>query len=151
MTHRARTPLLLRLEFTYELEHAAHTLKQLERSICRDFWKCAHGKRSVAYVIVTQESSRELVTRLQVDGINAIEDWSCHVAPIGAVSKHGGMSTLHAALQKAWAAVGDRRSAAYRGQRQRFNPRTESRSDDREYGALRERKRIASSPDNLAG
>jgi hypothetical protein len=50
------------------------------------------------------------------------------------------MSTLHDALKKVWDAVGERRSPAYRRQRQRFDPRKEMRSDDREYGALRERK-----------
>lgn len=58
----------------------------------------------------------------------------------GAISKHGGMSTLHDALKKAWDAVGERRSSAYRDQRKRFNPRTEARTDDREYGALREKR-----------
>jgi hypothetical protein len=138
--NKPRQPLLLRLEFAFEIEHAGYALKPVERSIYRDFWKCSHGKRSVVFVIVTQESSRELVTRLKLDEVTALEDYCCHVAPIGAISKHGGMSTLHDALQKAWAAVGERRSSAYRDQRKRFNPRTEARSDDREYGALRERK-----------
>jgi hypothetical protein len=138
--NKPRQPLLLRLEFNFEIEHAGYALKPIERSIYRDFWKCSHGKRSVVFVIVTQESSRELVTRLKLDDVTALEDYCCHVAPIGAISKHGGLSTLHDALQKAWAAVGERRSAAYRRQRERFNPRKELRSDDREYGALRERK-----------
>jgi hypothetical protein len=140
MSERARTPLLLRIEFKFELEHAGYALKPIERSIGRDFWKCAHGKRSVAFIVVTRESSLELVKRLGLDEITSIEDFCCHVAPIGAISKHGGLSSFHDALKKAWASVGHDRSPAYRQQRQRFNPRTESRSDDREYGALRERK-----------
>lgn len=141
MNGRQRQPLLLRIEFSFEVEHAGYALKQIGQAIGRDFWKCSHGKRSIAFVILTQESSRELINRLKLDEITAIEDYCCHVAPIGAISKHGGFSTLHDALKKAWTAVGERRSSAYRGQRQRFNPRTEKRSDDREYGALRERKR----------
>jgi hypothetical protein len=138
--NKPRQPLLLRIEFAFEVEHAGYALKPIERAIGRDFWKCAHGKRSVAYVIVTQESSVELVKRLKLDDVTSVEDFCCHVAPIGAICKHGGLSTLHDALKKAWTAVGERRSPAYRSQRQRFNPRTESRADDREYGALRERK-----------
>lgn len=138
--NKPRQPLLLRIEFAFEVDHAGYALKPIERAIGRDFWKCAHGKRSVAFVILTQESSRELASRLQLDAITSIEDWSCHVAPIGAVSKHGGLSTLHAALQKAWAAVGERRSSAYRGQRHRLDPRLESRVEDREFGGKREWK-----------
>ena len=139
--NRQRTPLLLRIEFMYELEHAAQAVKGIERPIGRDFWKCAHGKRSIAFVIVTTGLSVELVKRLNLDGVTSIEDFSCYVAPIGAICKHGGLSTFHDALGKAWASVGDYRSPAYRQQRQRFNPRTESRSDDREFGALRERNK----------
>ncbi len=146
MSNRARTPLLLRMEFTYELEHAARALKELEWSIKRDFWKCAHGKRSIAYVIVTAESSVELVKRLKLDDITSVEDFCCHIAPIGAICKHGGLSTFHDALKKAWDSVGHDRSPAYHQQRQRFNPRTESRSADREYGALRERKKPLRNP-----
>lgn len=137
---KPRQPLLLRIEFAFEVEHAGYALKPIERAIGRDFWKCSHGKRSVAFVIVTQESSRELVGRLQLDAVTSIEDWSCHVAPIGAISKHGGLSTLHNALQKAWDTIGGRRSSAYSDQLKRFDPRRESRAVSREFGALRERK-----------
>ena len=140
MTYRPKQPLLLRLEFTFEIEHAGYALKPIERSIFRDFWKCSHGKRSISFVILTQESSRELVTRLELDKVTSLEDYSCHVAPIGAISKHGGLSTLHDALKKAWAAVGERGNPAYRRQRKRFDPHTESRADDREFGAMRQRK-----------
>lgn len=140
MSYKPKQPLLLRLEFKFELEHAAYALKPIERSIFRDFWKCSHGKRSISFVVLTQESSRELVTRLNLGEVTALEDYTCHVAPIGAISKHGGLSTLHDALKKAWTAVGERENQAYRRQRQRFDPRKESRSDDREFGALRTRK-----------
>lgn len=143
MTNRSRTPLLLRLEFTFELEHASYALKPILQAMKRDYWRCAHGKRSIALVILTEESSRDLVRRLRLDEVTSIEDYSCHVAPIGAVSKHGGLSTLHAALDKAWKAVGERWHPAYRSQRQRFNPRIEARADDREYGALRVRRAVS--------
>lgn len=137
MSALARTPLLLRIEFKFEIEHAGYALKPIERAIGRDFWKCSHGKRSVAFVVVTNESSSELVRRLGLGDVTSIEDFCCHVAPIGAICKHGGLSTFHDALKKAWAAVGERRSPAYRQQRQLFNPRTETRSDSPGFGAVR--------------
>ena len=147
MSYRPKQPLLLRLEFKFEIEHAGYALKPIERSIYRDFWKCSHGKRSISFVILTQESSRELVARLKLGEVTSLEDYSCHVAPIGAISKHGGLSTLHDALRKAWAAVGERGNPAYRQQRRRFDPRTELRSDDPHFGALR---RDRCSPDSKA-
>lgn len=122
MTYRPKQPLLLRLEFKFEIEHAGYALKPIEKAIFRDFWRCSHGKRSISFVILTQESSSELVTRLGLRDVTSLEDYTCHVAPIGAISMHGGLSTLHDALKKAWAAVGERGNPAYRQQRKRFDP-----------------------------
>lgn len=137
---RARTPLLLQLEFAFEVQHADYALKPILRSIEREFWKCLHGKRSIALVILTEESSRDLVARLKLSDVTTIVDYACFVAPIGAITKHGGFSTLHVALDKAWKAVGERRHPVYRQQRQRFNPRMEQRSNDPAFGAMRARR-----------
>jgi len=101
-------------------------------------WKCAHGKYTITMIVITEESSIELVKRLGLAGIEAIEDYCCHIAPIGAICKHGGMNTLHTALSKAWEEVGERRHPEYMRQTQRFNPRIERRVEDRESGAIRE-------------
>ena len=130
-------PLLLRLELKFELEVADYVVRPLARSIKRDFWKCAHGKRSLAFVIVTEESSRDLVKRLGLADITAIEDYSCYVAPIGAVTMHGNISGLHTALKEAWDVVGGRRHPGFRKQAQRFDRRRETRVDDRDHGAMR--------------
>lgn len=136
-------PLLLRLELKYELEHAEYIVKPLARSIKRQYWKCLHGKRSLAFVVATDESSRDLVKRLGLADISGIEDYSCYVAPIGAVTLHGGLSSLHTALNNAWEHVGGRKHPQYRQQIQRFDRRHETRVDDREHGALRVRKPAA--------
>jgi hypothetical protein len=135
---RLPQPLLLRIEFKFELEHANHAISQIIGPLQRQMWKCSHGKRSIVLVVVTEETSLELVKRLRLDEISAIEDYSCHVAPIGVICKHAGFSTLHTAITKAWDAVGQRRHPEYMRQTKRFDPRIERRVEDRERGAIRE-------------
>jgi hypothetical protein len=135
---RLPQPLLLRVEFAFDLERANHVIGQIVGPLKRQMWKCCHGKRSIAFVIITEESSLELVKRLRLSEMDAIEDYSCHIAPIGAICKHGGMNTLHTAVTKAWEHVGKRSHPEYVRQTQRFNPRIERRVEDRESGAIRQ-------------
>ncbi len=132
------TPLLLHVEFNNELEKAHHVIGQIVGPLQRKMWKCGHAKRSIRFVVITEESSLELVQRLRLDQIDGIFDWTCHVAPIGAVSKHGGMSSLNTALDKAWEEVGKRHHPEYVRQTKRFDARIERRVKDRESGAIRE-------------
>lgn len=133
-------PLLLRVEFPFPLEKADYIIAQIVRPLARPMWKCSHGKYSIALVIVTDESSRDLVKRLRLDEISGVEDYTCHVAPIGVICKHGGLSTLHTAVTKAWDSIGKRRNPEYMRQTKRFDPRIERRIEDRERGAVREVK-----------
>ena len=135
---RVRQPLLLRVEFAYPLEQADRVIGQIVKPLQRQMWKCSHGKYSISFVIVTEESSNELVKRLGLSNIEAIVDYTCHVAPIGVICKHGGFNTLHTAVTKAWYAVGQRRNPAYMGQSKRFDARIERRVEDRESGAIRQ-------------
>jgi hypothetical protein len=135
---RLPQPLLLRVEFVFELEHANHTIGQIIQPLQRQMWKCSHGKRSIALVVITEESALELVKRLRLDEMTAVEDYTCHVAPIGVICKHGGMNTLATAIGKAWEAVGQRSHPEYMRQTKRFDPRIERRVEDRQSGAIRE-------------
>lgn len=133
-------PLLLHIELKFEHEVASYIVNPLTRAIGRKHWKCCHGKRSLAFVVLTDESSRELVRRLGLADITGIEDYSCYVAPIGAVTKHGGFSSLHSALNEAWDSVGGRRHPAFRQQSRRFDRFRDDRISDPENGALRVRR-----------
>jgi hypothetical protein len=137
---RVKQPLLLRVEFSFPLEKAQHVIGQIVRPLSWPWWKCSHGKYSISFVVVTEESSLELVKRLRLDEITAVEDYTCHTAPIGVICKHGGMNTLHTAVSKAWDAVGKRRNPEYVRQTKRFDPRFERRVEDRESGAVRQVK-----------
>src|SRR5664280_1583056 len=63
-------------------------------------WKCGHGKRSILFIVITEESSLELVKRLGLDQMDAVEDYLCHIAPIGAVCKHGSFGSIHTRARK---------------------------------------------------
>jgi hypothetical protein len=131
-------PLLLRLEFAYPLENANHVIGPLITSLKRKMFKCGHTKHGITLIVVTEESSRELVKRLGLDDNSSVIDYHCHVAPIGAITKHGGISPFYDALDKAWNAVGQRRNPEYVRQTKRFDPRIERRVKDPERGAVRE-------------
>jgi hypothetical protein len=133
-----RQPLLLRVDFSFPLEKANHVIAKIIGPLQRQMWKCNHGKYSISFVVVTEETSLELVKRLGLADITGIEDYFCHVAPIGVICKHGGLNTLHTAITKAWNTCGQRRNPEYMRQTKRFDPGIERRIEDRERGAIRE-------------
>ena len=135
---RLPQPLLLRVDFAFPIENAHHVIAKIVTPLERRMWKCNHGKYSLSFVIVTEESSRELVKRLGLDDMSGVADFLCHVAPIGVITKHGGVNTLHTAVTKAWESVGKWRHPEYMRQAKRFDPRIERRVEDRERGAVRE-------------
>lgn len=135
-----RQPLLLRLEFQFPLERAGSVLGKVIGSLQRPMFKCNHWKYSISLIVVTDESAYDLVKRIGLDDIEAVEDYCCHVAPIGAITKHGGMNSFFTSLDKAWDTVGKRRNPEYMRQAKRFDPRFEDRVKDRESGAIRQVK-----------
>ena len=124
---QAKQVLLLRVEFPFELENCNHTIGQIIRSLKRPMWKCMHGKRTVAFVVITEESSLELVKRLGLHDMLGIENFWCHVAPIAVVAKNGFLDSLDAAIDKAWDYAGKRRNTEYMRQTKRSDPFVERR------------------------
>jgi hypothetical protein len=124
---KAHQVLLLRVEFAFELEHANHAIGTIVRAFQRPMWKCMHGKRTIAFVVITDESSVELVKRLGLDQIGGIENYWCHVAPIAVVAKHGNLDSLDTAIDKAWDHAGKRHNPEYMRQAKRSDPYIERR------------------------
>jgi hypothetical protein len=124
---KAQQVLLLRIEVPFELERCNHTIGQIVRALKRPMWKCMHGKRTIAFVVITVESSLELVKRVGLYEIPGIENFWCHVAPIAVVAKHGALDTLDTAIDKAWEHAGKRRNPEYVRQTKRNDPTVERR------------------------
>jgi hypothetical protein len=131
-------PIVLRLVFAFELERAGHVVGKVIQPLKRQMWKCCHEKYGLTLLVLTEETPLALVQRLALDEIDAIVDYTAHVAPIGVITKYGGMNSFHTAITKAWDAVGQRRNPEYMRQTKRFDPRVERRVEDRERGAIRQ-------------
>src|SRR5262245_5735005 len=99
---RAKQVLLLRVEFPFALENCDRTIGRIVGALQRPMWKCMHGKRTIAFVVITDESSLELVKRLGLNEMPGIENFWCHVAPLGVVAKNGFLDSLDDAIDKAW-------------------------------------------------
>jgi hypothetical protein len=119
---RMQQVLLLRVELPFELEKCNHTIGRIITALKRPMWKCMHGKRTIAFVIITHESSLELVKRLGLYSMDDIDNFWCHVAPIGIIAKNGVLDTLDTAIDKAWEHAGKRHNPEYMRQTQRLDP-----------------------------
>ncbi len=123
---KAQQVLLLRVEVPFELESSNRTIG-IVTSLKRPMWKCMHGKRTIAFVVITEESSLELVKRLGLHEMPGIENFWCHVAPIAVVAKNGFLDSLDTAIDKAWDYAGKRRNPEYVRQTKRSDPFVERR------------------------
>jgi hypothetical protein len=127
---KTRQVLLLRVEVPFELESCDHTVGQIVRALKRPMWKCMHGKRTIAFVVITDESSLELVKRIGLHEMPGVENFWCHVAPIGVIAKYGALDTLDTAIDKAWEYAGKRHNPEYVRQTKRLDPFVERRIKD---------------------
>lgn len=75
--------------------------------------KATPPKRSIDVELALRWMARDELSKRATSTVESV--WE--------ISKHGGLSTLHDALRKAWAAVGDRCNPGYRQQRRRCHPR----------------------------
>jgi hypothetical protein len=100
-----RQPFLLRVEFSFELDHAHKAIGQIVKAFQRPMWKGMHGKRTIGFVIVTDETGVELLRRLRpsLDAISGIDKYWLHVAPPAVLAKDGSLDPLATAVEKAWA------------------------------------------------
>jgi hypothetical protein len=56
-----------------------------------------------------------------------VENFWCHVAPIGVIAKNGFLDSLDAAIDKAWEYAGKRRNPEYMREAKRRDPFVERR------------------------
>jgi len=97
---------LLRVEFKYDLESkdSQVAVGTIIKNVRRPTKAAMHCKRSIALVIITPESSTELLTRLRpvLEQIGAVDNYWCHLAPPAVVAKHGGLDPLATRVREAW-------------------------------------------------
>jgi hypothetical protein len=74
-----------------------------------------HGRRTIAFVITTNDSAAELVSRLRptLEAIEGIYNYWCHLAPPAVVARHGYMDPLATEVANAWDALRQGPKAKY--------------------------------------
>jgi hypothetical protein len=90
--------LQLRVDFTVNLEDIVQRgIGAIYKGLGRWAKPCLHGKATITFLVVTQETSSELQSRLQptFEQMGSIENHWCHVAPNVAVGKRGGDPFVH--------------------------------------------------------
>jgi hypothetical protein len=110
-----RQVLLLRVEFKYELEDSNRAIGQIVRAFERHMWKGMHGKRTIGFVIATEETAADLIRRLRptLESVEGIDNYWCHVAPPAVVARHGFMDPLASNVAKEWEYVLERLQAKH--------------------------------------
>lgn len=110
MTYRV---LMFRVLFKYELEHCQRDVMAIGKAIKRHLRPAMHSKRGIAFVIVTDETSTELMDRVgpTLAGIGAIENYWCHTAATDIAAMNGDMDPLVTFTRDAYAEARKRNHA----------------------------------------
>jgi len=119
------TVLLLRIAFKYELERTANDIHRIHRAINRNWcFPAMHSKRAVAFVILSEESEKELVDRIRphLEKISGIENFWCHILPCEIAAKDGATDPLVSYVREAWEELRKRNKPDYVRQPERAEP-----------------------------
>jgi hypothetical protein len=116
---RHYTVLELRVDFTVSLEEIVERRIGIIYKSFKTWAKpCLHGKATVTFLVVTQETSSELQRRLEptFEQVGSVDNHWCRIAPDVAVGKRGNDPFVHwlgAAWEKAreWNKPQDMRKA----------------------------------------
>jgi hypothetical protein len=106
--------MLLSAYFLYEVERAAPVVNEVVRATKRWCRPVMAGKRAVDFVILTEETSAELVKRLRpvLDGITTISNYRCRTVLNDVVGKEG-VDILATYVDEAWAELRKRSDPKY--------------------------------------
>lgn len=113
--------MLLSAYFLYEVERAAPEVLKITRATkcwCRP---AMAGKRAVDFVILTEETSAELVERLRptLDSITAVSDYRCRTVLDDVIGKNGSFDVLATYVREAWQELGKRNNPKHMRQSER--------------------------------
>lgn len=108
-------PYLLILSLKFEIEDCSYEIAKVNREIREWCRPGMHGKRMVAFVIVTDETMTYLVNRLKrtIDQLPKIENFWCMAAPKAddIVGQHGFLDPVCHRIRTGWVEAGDRNKA----------------------------------------
>jgi hypothetical protein len=119
---KQNTVLQLRVDFTVALEEVVSgRIGVIYKAMGRWAKPCMHGKATITFLVVTQETSSELQRRLEpaFEQMGSVDNHWCHVAPQVAVAKRGGDPFVHW-LDAAWDKARQLNNTQHMGKAQAF-------------------------------
>ncbi|AMN43233.1 hypothetical protein [Rhodoplanes sp. Z2-YC6860] len=107
--------MLLRVAFQYEIEKTASAIPRIVTAVKRWCRPAMHSKRMVGFVILTEETSEQLMDRLRptLESITAIENYWCHTILNDVVGRERNMDPLTFYVGEAWQELRKRNDPKY--------------------------------------
>jgi hypothetical protein len=116
----SRTPqykvLLLRVILKVPIAHSTYVVSDVHRAINRNWcYPCMHSKQGVAFVILTEESATELLTRIRprLEAVTSVENYWCHIALEDMAARDGNLDPLRTYVLEAWEELRKRNKPDY--------------------------------------
>jgi hypothetical protein len=113
--------MLLRVCFLLEIEAIGSAVGKIIKATSRWCRPAMHSKRAIAFVILTEESSDQLVDRLRptLEGITSVENYWCHIIVDDVIGRHGAVDPLATYVREAWEELRKRNKPNYVRQSER--------------------------------
>lgn len=95
---------VLQVSFKFEFENVTRELETIGRAIGGWHRPAMHGRKSVAFVIVSKHTQEEITYRLRpiLDDMNAVDNYWCFRAPVAVESKYGAIDPMTSRIREGW-------------------------------------------------
>src|ERR1700730_9698253 len=106
---------VLQVSFKFELEKVTREFEAIGRAIGGWHRPAMHGRKSVAFVIVSKHTQEEVIDRLRpiIDDMNAISNSWCFRAPVAVESKYGAIDPMTSRIREGWDRIRQGRESEY--------------------------------------
>lgn len=95
---------VLQVSFKFEIENVSRELEAIGPAIRGWHRPAMHGRKSVAFVIVSKHTQEQITDRLRpiLDDMNAICNYWCFRAPVAVESKYGAIDPMTSRIREGW-------------------------------------------------
>ena len=129
---------LVRVEFLYDVERCRSTVIKIKKSFNAWARTGMHGKCSMAIVVVSNETTVELMKRIEptLREETCVVNWWFEPAPHYVMARHGFIDPLSSHVRDAWEEIRQRRHSKNMGHSQWRKRFVERSVNNRERGAV---------------
>jgi hypothetical protein len=98
---------VLQVSFKFELENVSRECNAIGRAIGGWYRPAMHDNKSIAFVIVSTHTQKEITDRLRpiLDAMNAVNNYWCFRAPVAVESKYGTIDPMTSRIREGWERV----------------------------------------------